>query len=470
MYIQRIESPGLAHYSYLVAAGGKAVVIDPGRDFDIYMAAARQMNVEITSVLETHIHADYASGALELAESTGADLLLSGHDTGEQYQYGFPHGELYDGDDIRTGDLRLTALHTPGHTPEHLSFVLYDNSRCGLPMALFSGDFLFVGSVGRPDLLGEETTRRLAGDLYDSLRRRLARLDDGLEVYPAHGAGSLCGTGMAARPQTTLGHERQCNGFFGAQTRERFSQEVLGSLPPFPPYYLRMKRLNADGPPKLSGIPGDRHLGPDEVKAALEDNAIVIDLRRPEAFGGAHIPGSFNVGLRQDFPKWAAWVVPYERPIVLVGDQDSDYETARRGLVRVGLDTILGSLSGGVRTWFEAGFDQGHLLQASVNQLLAARDSGAAVLDVRTEAEWQAGHIEGARHLPAGEVADHAAELPRDRPVYVICGTGYRSSVAVSVLRRSGLEQVINVVGGMTAWSKRGLPTKRDSREQRLAS
>jgi hydroxyacylglutathione hydrolase len=460
MRLQRFEVPGLAQYSYFIESGPNAIVIDPMRDIDTYVDYAAGRNLEITHVAETHIHADYASGARELAQVTGAELWLSAHDSGEDFEYQFPHREFRDGEEVVRGGLRLTALHTPGHTPEHLSYLVYDDSRCRMPMALLSGDFIFVGSLGRPDLLGESSKIRLAGQLFDSLRQKIGPLPDGLEIHPAHGAGSLCGAGLSERQQTTLGYERCCNQFFQHHDRQKFIEHVLCTVPPFPDYYKRMKRVNSAGPIILNGIPGDQAITPAEFCRMIETGeAIVIDLRRPEAFGGAHIPGAFSIGADQNLAMWAAWVVPYDRPILLVGDDGSSHEGARRALVRVGLDGIRGYLRGGMKAWIEVGYEQAHVPQISVEELENALKKGAHVLDVRSDGEWHAGHIEGAQHIMGGDLPGRTGEVPDDRTVHVICGSGYRSSIATSVLRRAGFKDVVNAVGGMTAWTQRGLPT-----------
>lgn len=454
--MERFEVPGLAHYSYVIWSGGQAAVVDPKRDFDTYVDFARARDLRITHILETHIHADYASGAKELAEATGAELWLSPYDRGEDFDVQFPHREFADGEEFKLGDVVIKAVHTPGHTPEHLSFLLHDMARGKFPMAMLSGDFLFVGSLGRPDLLGEAAKRKLAEQLYESLYQRIAALPDGVEVHPAHGAGSMCGAGMSDRPQSTLGYERMANMYFGMQDRAKFIETILATVPPFPDYYRRMKRVNSDGAKTLGGIPGGEALTPQQFRALADaPETIVIDLRRPEAFGGAHIPGSLNIGAGITFPVWASWVVPYDRPILLAGDEHTDMEAARRALIRVGLDDIRGSLRGGVRAWLEAGFPQAHVPQISVEELRERIGKGAFVLDVRTKNEWNAGHIEGAQWLMAGDLPKQLDQLPRDKTIHVICGTGYRSSVSTSVLRRSGFKDVVNVAGGMTAWNRR---------------
>ena len=465
MRFQRFEVPGLAHYSYMLISAGQAIVVDPKRDVDTYIEYAAANNLRISHIIETHIHADYCSGTLELGSRTGAELWLSAHDQGEDFQYQFAHHDFSDGQEIRFGDLRVQALYTPGHTPEHLSFLVFDTKRSSQPMAMMSGDFLFVGSLGRPDLLGEAAKQRLAEELYESLHRRTAGLPDYLEVHPAHGAGSLCGAGMGERQQTTLGYERIANMFFADKDKKGFVQHILGTVPPFPEYYKRMKQVNGQGPRVLGGLPGEKPFAVAEFKELLEQgDAVVIDLRRPEAFGGAHIPGSFNIGTGQNLSMWAAWIVPYDRPILLAGDASTNHEEARRSLIRVGLDDIRGHLKGGVTSWIEAGLPQAHVPQISVEEL--HRRSGAAVLDVRSQGEWNSGHIEHAQHIQAGDVPHRIGELPRNQPLHVICGTGYRSSITTSVLKREGFKDVVNVVGGMTAWNRAKLPTTTGERQK----
>lgn len=460
MQIQRIEVPGLAHFSYVVSGSGMAVVIDPKRDFDTYVDYAAAHGLKITHILETHIHADYASGALGLAEATRAELWLSAHDTGEDFEYKFKHREFKDGDELTVGCMRFQCVHTPGHTPEHISFLLYDNNRNPeTPLAFFTGDFLFVGSLGRPDLLGEEAKLNLAKELHKSVHERIKHLPDGLEVYPAHGAGSMCGSGMSDRQTSTLGYERATNPFFKLKDQKEFVDTILGSVPPFPDYYKRMKRVNSDGAPRMDQMPGKKALSPQQLKDAVAKDAVVLDVRRPEAFGGAHVPNAINIGAGTSLSTWAAWVLPYDKPIYIVDEDGSSQDTVARSLIRVGLDQVAGYLKGGMKTWLEAGFEQGHIQQISVDELQAKKD--ALLLDVRGDGEWKGGHIATAKHIMAGDLPKKIDSLPRDKEINIICGSGYRSSISTSILRKAGFEKVVNVVGGMTAWNKRGLPTVR---------
>jgi hydroxyacylglutathione hydrolase len=465
MKMQRFEVPGLAHYSYILSAAGKAVVVDPKRDVDTYLEYALANDLKIAHILETHIHADYCSGAKELGEMTGAELWLSAHDQGEDFVYQFPHHDFRDGEALDVGELRIVALHTPGHTPEHLSFLVYDTRRSATtPMMMLTGDFVFVGSLGRPDLLGEAAKMKLAGQLYDSLHEKIASLPDGLELYPAHGAGSMCGAGMGDRPETTLGYERLSNMFFADRDKPTFVDHILSTVPPFPDYYRRMKRVNSEGPKTLGSYPLYPLPADEFRKLALDGEHVVIDLRRPEAFGGAHVPNAFNIGQAAIFANWAAWVVPYDKPILLVGDASSNYDEARRALIRVGLDNVHGYLKGGMAAWVDAGHNLSHVPQISVLQLSDVTRSDAVILDVRGDAEWNAGHIEGAVHIMGGDLAKRLNELPHEAKIYAVCGGGYRSSIATSVLRRAGFRHVTNVEGGMGAWNRQKLPVVREEK------
>jgi hydroxyacylglutathione hydrolase len=469
MILETFVDQGLAQHSYAVGCegAGRVAIVDPRRDVDVYLDFASRRRLAIGHVLETHVHADYASGARELAARTGAELLLSAYDAGERYEVAFPHRELRDGGSVAIGNVRLVALHTPGHTPEHLAFLVYDGVRsASVPVALLSGDFLFVGSLGRPDLLGDEATDRLARTLFRSVREKLAGLPDGVEVHPGHGAGSMCGAGMSARPLSTLGFERAANRYLDpGLSEDAFVRRLLDSAPPFPPYYLRMKELNSCGPPRLDGVPGRDAIDPERFRRLAEDGEhLVVDVRDRLAFAGGHVPGAFGIGADGSLSTWAGWVLPYGRPLLLVADDATQAEEAARALVRVGHDRLAGRLDGGMKLWIERGMPVATLAQLPVRDLQAAVDAGRAprVLDVRTEAEWRQGHIPGALHLPGGEVAARLDELPPG-PLAVVCGAGYRSTVIASLLQRTGRHQVSNVPGGMGAWSRAGLPVETDS-------
>lgn len=444
MFLERIEAKGLAQFSYVLASQGSAVIIDPRRDIDVYADLLAARGWKAVAILETHIHADFASGSRELAAATGAPMYLSAHDEGETFHYAFPHRELRDGDEVHVGDLRIVAYHTPGHTPEHLSFLVFEKSRCGQPLALFSGDFVFVGSLGRPDLLGEDAKRLLAHQLYQSVHTRIASLPDFLLIYPGHGAGSLCGANLSDRPLTTLGYERFCNIFMTDQPEGSFVEQILSTVPEFPDYYRRMKALNSAGAPILGKIPGDAELDLPEFERLVAAGATVIDLRNPVAFGGGHIPGAMNIGAGGGFGLYAPWVVPPDAPVLFIGDSRNSTEEARRALVRVGVDDLRGQLKGGYNAWAEA-----HLSIATLPQIKLSELGSRTLLDVRNPAEFALNHAPGAISMPVGKLA---ATLPiLHTPLAVICGSGYRSSLVASLLKRAGIEDVANVTGGMAS-------------------
>jgi hydroxyacylglutathione hydrolase len=447
--VQRFETPGLAQFAYLISAGGEAVVIDPMRDIDLYLDYARAHSLRITHVLETHIHADYASGALALAAATGARLSLSAYDQVQRFTVTFPHHPLYHGASISTPAFRLQAIHTPGHTPEHLAFLLIDSDQ--IPTALFTGDFLFVGSLGRPDLLGEDAKLQLAQQLYRSTCDAFTHLPDRLPVYPGHGAGSLCGSGMSDQAETTLGYERTYNPFFRLAHQgleAEFIQTILASVPPMPTYYPRMKALNSAGATPVPPIPGASLLTPAEVFGL--DPVQLLDIRAAAAFSAAHIPGSIHMAEGPSLPTWAGWLLDPEIPIILIAES-SDTESARRQLARVGLDNILGSLAGGFPAWLAAKLPTTTLTSLTPSQLNAATPK-PVILDVRNPSEFAHGSIPGAVNIPLGDLPNRLTELPPNQPIVTVCATGFRSSVAASLLQRAKIPAA-SLTNGIAAWN-----------------
>lgn len=459
MIIDRVFTPGLAQVAYMIADenAGEVAVIDPRRDVEVYTDWADTHGLTISAILETHVHADFVSGARELAAATGAPIYASR--LGEQ---AFPHEPVDDGDDVKIGGLRLRALWTPGHTPEHLSYLLIDPTEGPEPRALFSGDALFVGEVGRPDLLGAEHTRRLAEQLYETVFERLAPLSPSLIVYPGHTAGSACGKKIGDAPYTSIGQEKLTNYAFQARSREAFIRMVLARMPPPPTYYPVLKRMNAMGPSLLQDLAPGAALAPDEIATRLNTGALVVDARSPESFGNAHIAGALSVGLGSDFPAWMGWLAPYDRDLVLVLDRDDQYVEARTELQRIGLDRVAGFLRGGMPAWVRSGLPVAPLPHIEVEDLAVRMQSpanGLLALDVRSDDEWSGGHIPHALHHYAGEIAQGGTSpVNPDQEIAVICASGYRSSVAASVLQRRGYQGVVNVAGGMNAWSGAGLP------------
>jgi hydroxyacylglutathione hydrolase len=466
MLFERFEVADLAHYSYAVgcSGAGEAAIVDPERNTDRYLEWAAASDLRITRVLETHIHADFASGAKELAERAGAELLLSAYDEGELYDVEYEHRPVEHGETLEFGAVRLEAVHTPGHTPEHMSYLVYEMSRSEeVPEILLSGDFLFVGSLGRPDLLGEEAKVALAHRLYDSVRRKLASLPDGLEVAPAHGAGSMCGAGMSGRPTSTLGFERVANPYLNPDLSEQqFVEMILGNVPPFPPYYRRMKELNSVGPVPVAGTGPLPALNPPDFQAFIEaEDATVVDLRDITAYAGAHVPGSLGIGSSGNLTSWASWLVPYDRPILIVGEEESQVADARKRFYRVGLDQIKGYLSGGITAWNEAGLPVEELRQISARQLHDTVVAGETVriLDIRDEGEHASGHIPGAVQVHGGALAEGLDGVPNGGgPLVLVCERGYRSTAVSGVLRQRGFDNLMNLNGGMVGWRAAGLP------------
>ncbi len=460
MIIDRVFTPSLAQVAYLVAdeTTGDLAVIDPRRDIQACLDWASEHSLRISAILETHVHADFVSGAPELAAATGAPLYAS-----RQGQQDFPHTPLDDGDEVRVGTLILRAIATPGHTPEHLSYLLINPAQGPEPVALFSGDALFVGEVGRPDLLGESQTKTLASQLYTTVSETLSGLPDALTVYPGHTAGSSCGRKIGDSPTTTIGDEKRFNYAFRPKSEDEFISTVLSGMPLAPTYYPELKRVNKEGAAPIESLKPGSALSTEEVTERVRSGALVIDGRGQDAFGEGHIPGSVALGLGPNFLTWAGWLAPYDRSLILVLDDPAQYPDAVRELRRIGLDQVDGFLDGGIAAWKATGHPVEPLAQITVDGLRARLEEEASpplVLDVRREDEWEEGHIEGAGHRFAGEIAQ-GASIPFDpgQETAIICGTGYRSSLVASLLQARGHTSLINVSAGMEAWNEASLPT-----------
>lgn len=447
---QRYFDEGLAQASFLIACERtrEAFVIDPRRDIGIYVEAARRHDLRLVYSIETHIHADFVSGSRELSilgvrtiGGPGSDLAFDFH-------------EARDGEVLHVGDITLRFLHTPGHTPEHISIVV---EQPGAPVRVFTGDTLFVGAVGRPDLLGEELTRRLAGELYDSLFGRLLTLDDAVEVHPGHGAGSLCGAGIGKEPHSTIGQERRFNPMLQHTSRDAFVAAVLADLPETPAYFPRMKRINREGPPLLDlaeGYPPLPELQAREAARLASEGAWIIDLRTSDEFGASHPAGAVHLGFGSKVGYWAGWLLPGDASIVLLASSATHIRQVQPQLLRVGLDRIEGVVDGGFEAWKATGLPVQSIPQIDVRELNARLQNAAdplMLLDVRTRKEFAAGHVDGALNMPVGEVNRIGAISP-GAAIATMCEGGYRSSLASSLLQRAGLPDVINVVGGMSAF------------------
>lgn len=458
MIFETVFTEGVAELSYLIGdkATGKAAVVDPRRDIDVYVELARKHRLTITHALETHIHADMVSGCLGLADRTGtAKVYVSGEGGAE---YGFPHEKLMDGDKINLGRVILTAKHTPGHTPELMSYLAAEGNRPDQPFAVFSGDCLFANSVGRPDLLGDDQSNVLAKQLYHSLKDFYLKLGDEVRVHPAHGAGSPCGANISDRLVTTIGYERRNNPALQFQDEAKFIEYVLFTAPPEPKYYPRMKKENVRGPVVLGRLPTCPALPPKEFAEAVKESGVqLVDNRQMLAFGGGHIKGALNIGPRAELSIWAGWMLDPERPIFLVLRQDTDLPEVQRQFLRVGYYKFGGYLLGGMEEWNNHALPINSLAQMPVQELNAALPpTDLQVLDVRTPGERQDGYIPGSTYIFLPELEKKAERLDKARPVAVYCDSGYRASLAASVLARMGFKEVRNVPGSWKAWKAAG--------------
>ena len=466
MFFHQRFIPGLAIASYMVGdeKAKQVAVIDPTRDVEEYVQIAKDEGLHITHILETHVHADYVSGSAELKSRLDGkpQVVVSGMG-GKQWTPPYADQVVKDGDEVALGNVHLKAVHTPGHTPEHVTWALYDNTRSkDVPWLLFTGDFVFVGDVGRPDLLGPEEQKALAHQLYSSVFEKLGGVPDFTEIFPAHGSGSLCGKAIGSRRSSTLGFERKFNPALQPAAEQEWTETLLKNMPLAPPYFKMMKKVNSAGPAILGqDLPGRRRFSAKELHDRVCADCMVVDVRPKEAYATAHIPGSINIPLGQNLPSWAGWVLPYDKRLLIVPSNPSEMPEVVTHLIRVGLDRIEGYLDDGMDAWENQGFELSQLGSISAQELsgrLSAK-SPPFVLDVRTESEWNSGHIDGAHHIHGDVLKERYDEVPRDRPIAVICGTGYRGSIAASFLKSNGYDDVSNVLGGMTAWKAAGLPT-----------
>jgi glyoxylase-like metal-dependent hydrolase (beta-lactamase superfamily II)/rhodanese-related sulfurtransferase len=451
MYFKQFYLGCLAQASYMIGSKGEAAVVDPRRDIEAYLEEAEREGLKIRHVIETHLHADFVSGHRELAARTGAKIYF-----GAKAQAKFDCVAVKEGDAISMGDVTLRFLETPGHTPESLSVLVIDREKSETPEAVLTGDTLFIGDVGRPDLLGSTmSAAELAGMLYDSLHEKLMKLPDSVAVYPAHGAGSLCGRNISSETSSTIGQQRKFNYALQPMAREEFIKMMTTDLPEAPAYFSRDVKLNREGPGNLSELPKASALGPADVEELRRSGTVILDTRPAAQYGTGHIPGSLNIGLGGQFASWAGALVAPEKPIVLITEDEDHVEEARIRLTRVGLENVAGYLAGGLLAWHDANLPVTTTEQISVDELRHRLDAGGSLqlVDVRRPGEWQAGHIPQATHLPLNALGQRATELDASQPVTAICAGGYRSSIATSLLEKHGF-RVTNVIGGMTAWNQ----------------
>jgi hydroxyacylglutathione hydrolase len=460
MFFQHIYEKGLAQASYLVGcqATGEAIVIDPRRDIDVYLEIADREKLKITKITETHIHADFLSGSRELAAVTGAEILLS-DEGGSEWQYKFDHEGLKDGDVFKVGNLKFEVIHTPGHTPEHISFLLTDTAASNKPIMIFTGDFVFVGDVGRPDLLEKAagikgTQIKGAKEMFRSLKR-FKELPDYVQVWPGHGAGSACGKALGAVPSSTIGYEKLVNWALNIDDEEKFVEALLEGQPEPPKYFAMMKKLNKVGPTVLGGIPHPARLTLAQFQKALGDKIKVVDTRDKLSFAGGHVRGSLNIQDNSAFSTWAGWMLNYDEEFILVAPQHR-IEELTKALIRIGLDNIYGYVHD-MDSWANSCHELETVNQITVSEL-SGRLNGdnLQVIDVRGYSEYESGKIPGALNIHCGYLIDNLDQVSKEKDVVVHCASGDRSSIAASLLLAKGYSNVINLTGGMTQWLQDG--------------
>jgi hydroxyacylglutathione hydrolase len=457
MFFRQFYLGCLAHASYLIGSGGEAAVVDPQRDVDLYLDEARARGLTIRWVLETHLHADFVSGHRELADRAAATIVF-----GRRAGAAFPHRAVADGEEIRIGDVSLRILETPGHTPESISILVTDRAVSMVPRMVLTGDTLFIGDVGRPDLAGSRgfSAGEMAGMLHDSLHGKLLTLPDEVEVYPAHGAGSLCGRNISSETSSTIGQQRRFNYALQPMSRDVFVRMMTADLPPAPVYFSRDAELNREGARPLSEVPPPPPLTPEEFHARIRSGAVALDVRSASSFGAGHVPGSLNISLGGEFASWAGSLIPGGMPILLVTEDDREIGEAVLRLARVGLESAAGFLEGGIWAWHRAGLPISSIPQIAVDELRLrlAGEPRIRVADVRRPGEFREGHVPSAVNMPLDGLTDAAGSIDPVHPTALICAGGYRSSAAASLLASRGFTALYNVVGGTAAWRAAGYP------------
>jgi hydroxyacylglutathione hydrolase len=454
IYFEQFYLGCLAHASYMLASEGEAVVVDPQRDVELYLNAAAGHGVEIKHIFETHLHADFVSGHRELAARTGAKIYM-----GTQAGATFPHVAVAEGYELKFGKGSIRVLETPGHTAESICLVVTDEEKSSSPWAVLTGDTLFIGDVGRPDLSPQHTPKQLAGLLYDNLHNKLLTLPDNVLVYPAHGAGSLCGKNMRAERSSTIGTERLTNYALQIRSREEFIAQLTSNLPARPEYFMKDAEINRTGASSLSELAPLRSISPSVLDAMLKDGELALDVRSGDEFAAGHVPGSVNIALSGQFATWAATVLGLTAHPVLIASNQEQVEESRVRLARVGVESLDGYLGGGLEAWKQAGFPVATIAQISAEALSARLNAGGMqVLDVRRDPEWEAGHIEDATWWPLDNFKVSPPELNHEAPLAVHCKGGYRSMIACSLLQRAGFRNVVNLSGGFDAWQGAKLP------------
>ncbi len=455
MHFKQFYLGCLAHASYLIGSRGDAAVVDPQRDVDQYISEADAQGLKIKYVIETHLHADFVSGHRELAARTGAEIVF-----GSQAGATFPHRAVKDGEEIQLGRVTLRFIETPGHTPESISILVIDDEVSPQPQKVLTGDALFIGDVGRPDLAGGRgfTAEHMAGTLYDSLHDKLMTLDDAVEVYPAHGAGSMCGRNISKETSSTIGEQRRFNYALKPMPKDDFVRMMTVDLPEAPAYFPRDAEINRTGAAPLEELPRPKELSPEAVSARAREGHLILDVRSSAAYGNAHVPGALNLGLGGQFATWGGTLIATGTPIVLIADNIAEVDEAVTRLARVGIESVEGYLGGGMQEWDQSGLVTEAIAQMPVDELHSRIAEGAdlQLVDVRRPGEYKNGHAPDAINLTLAHLDEEASRLDASRPTAVICQSGYRSSAATGILARRGFKEVFNVVGGTSAWVNAG--------------
>jgi len=438
----------------------ECAVIDPQRDVDQYIEEANKEGLTITYIIETHLHADFVSGHKELSQRTGAKIIF-----GRNANAAFEYMPVKDGDSIKIGTVTLSFIETPGHTPESICILAKDESD-QLPAKLFSGDTLFIGDVGRPDLVGSKgfTAKQMAAMMYESLHEKLLKLSDDVEIFPAHGAGSLCGKHLSSERSSTLGQQKKFNYALKPMSKEAFIETLIKDQPEIPAYFTQDVEINRLGALPLEALPSPRNLSPNEaaITTKLQQGALIIDLRPAIDFAAGHIEGALNIGLGGQFASWAGTLISIGTPIVLVANDKTQVDQAVMRLARVGIESVIGYFQSDIKAWIEAGFKVIESSVTSVAELKQALEcsSDLIVLDVRRVNEYNDGHVPNAINIPLAELSQNISKIQKNRPIAIICESGYRSAIAKSILERDGIKPVTNVLGGTAAWKKAGYETQ----------
>lgn len=455
-FIEPFVDTGLGNSAYLIGSHDtkKGILIDPLRDVDRYLYAASERGLTLTHVLDTHLHADFVSGNREIAQQTGAVIGASA-----EAGLGFDYSPLTEDSVIDLGAFQIRVMATPGHTPEHISFLIVDADG-KTPSALFSGGALIVGGAARTDLLGHEHTHALAHNLYHTIQDKILKLPDEVDVFPTHGAGSFCVAPASNDRVTTIGRERKTNHLAQPMSEEEFTKRSLMNLPAYPTYYKYMRDINQRGAKILGGVPVLKPLSANEVKSMMDEGVVVLDVRHQKAFGAGHIPNSFGIRVDAPLVVWAGWVIPFGSRIILLSESAEERSEATRQLMRIGYDDIVGYLDGGIDAW--AREYPVETVRSMSSKELREQLNEVTLIDVRRLSEWESGHIAGAIHFEGGRIPWEELPFPQDKPLAIQCASGNRSMVAISVLKRRGIHNVIQVDGGINKWKTNGFETVRD--------